>query len=263
MLITHRPIRVAVLCSSRAPGLLYLLNQCPDRAVTYDIVCCVTSDVTFAEEVRVERRGIPTHVHPIHEWCAARQAGLDDRGVRAEYDAQTLRLIEPHFPDLLLLDGYRYQVTAPLLRAFPNRVLNLHYSDLTLRRDDGSPMFPGLRAVRDAIRAGCHETRTTVHLVTPALDAGPPVVRSGPFAVSPLVEDLRSQPIDDAMRAYIYAHQQWMMRTVSGPLVAAAMRLIANGFVDLDVLATTPDHESMWRLDRVEGLVPEVAYAVH
>ncbi len=188
---------------------------------------------------------------------------MDDMHVREEYDAETLHLIERFFPDLLLLDGYLFLVTAPLLRAFPNRIINLHYSDLTLRHLDGSPMFPGVHAVRDAIHAGMHETRATVHLVDPQPDAGTPIVRSEPFPVSPLVEDLRSQCADDVMRAYVFAHQQWMMRTASGPLIAGALRLIANGLVDLDAAAVTTDRESIWRIDRANGLAPEVAYVIH
>lgn len=242
---------------------MYLLNQCPDRAVTYEIVCCVTSDETFAEEVRVERRGIPTLVHPIRDFYSGRKAPLDDMRVRQEYDAATARRVEPYFPDLLLLDGYLFIVTEPLLRAFPNRILNLHYSDLTLRHEDGSPMFPGRHAVRDAIHAGCHETRATVHLVTEQPDAGPPVVRSRPYPVSPLASELRSQCADDVLRAYVFAHQQWMMRTVSGPLIAGALRLVANGLIDLDLVAAARDVDARWRLDRAEGLVPEVSYVTH
>jgi len=259
MLTTHHPIRVAVLCSQRAPGLMYLLNQCPDRAVTYEIVCCVTSDVTFAEELRVERRGIPTLVQPIRDFYDARHARIDDLRVREQYDAETLSQIERFFPDLLLLDGYLYLLTAPLLRAFPNRIINLHYSDLSLRHADGSPMFPGVHAVHDAIHAGVQETRATVHVVSAEPDAGLPIVRSAAFPVSPLVADLRSQPAEDVMRAYVFAHQQWMMRTVSGPLIAGALRLIANGLVDTGAT----EREPLWRLDRTDGLVPEPTYATH
>jgi phosphoribosylglycinamide formyltransferase 1 len=89
--------RVAVLCSKRAPGLMYLLNRAADRGVTYEIVGVVSSEATFDEEVRVERRGIPTRPHPIRAFAGSRQA----------YDAETAALLEPFMPDLVLLDGYR------------------------------------------------------------------------------------------------------------------------------------------------------------
>ena len=36
MLNNHRPLRVAVLCSHCAPGLLYLLNSSPERGVAFE-----------------------------------------------------------------------------------------------------------------------------------------------------------------------------------------------------------------------------------
>jgi folate-dependent phosphoribosylglycinamide formyltransferase PurN len=239
---------------------MYLLNRSPDRGVTYEIVCVVSSDRAFAEEVRVERRGIPTYGHPIHDFYRARGiVGAQDLDVRAEYDAATLNLIDAYTPDLVLLDGYLYLVTSPLLTAFPSRILNLHFSDLAIRHTDGSARFSGVRAVRDALLAGMPETRATVHLVNERLDDGPPVVRSWPFAVSPLVEDLRTQDAYDVLRAYVFAHEQWMLRTVSGPLIAAALRLASTGAVDLCELSAGMG-VAPWLLDRrgwLHAPVPE------
>ena len=217
---------------------MYLLNRSPDRGAAFEIVCVVTSEDTFDEEVRVERRGIPVIVHPIAPFHGARGAPtLGDERVRREYDGKTLERLDPYFADLILLDGYVYLVTAPLLRAFPNRIINLHFSDLTLRGGDGGPRFPGIRAVRDAMAAGCPETRATVHLVNDRADEGAPIVLSWPFAVSRAGGELRTLGASQIFRAYSYAHQQWMTRTVSGPLVNAALRLVATGAVDLADLA--------------------------
>lgn len=266
MLTPHRPLRVAVLCSHRAPGLLYLLNRAPERGSAFEIVCCVSSAPTFAEEVRVERRGVPIHPHPIDAFYAARGASVyHDMRVRADYDAATLRILEPYFPDLLLLDGYLFMITAPLLNAFAARVLNLHLADLSLRQPDGRPRFPGIRAVRDAIAAGCRETRATVHLVDEEPDDGPPLVRSWAFPVSPLVDELATMNAADVVKAYVYAHQQWMMRTASGPLVAAALRLVSAGGIDLERLASAGDVSGhSWTLERDGSLVAparELAFA--
>jgi len=93
------PLRVAVLCSHRAPGLLHLLNADPDRGRNFEVVCCVTSESTFAEEVRVERRGVPTRSHDIRAFYDARQARLSAApDVRAAFDADTARLLKPYSP---------------------------------------------------------------------------------------------------------------------------------------------------------------------
>ena len=65
------------------------------------------------------------------------------------------------------------------------------------------------------------------------------------------VEELRTLSGDAAFKAYAFAHEQWMMRTVAGPLIAAALRLIATGAVDLDTLAEDGvDLQSPWLLER-------------
>ena len=261
MLNTHRPIRVAVLCSQRAPGLLYLLNRSPDRGAAFEIVCAITSEDTFDEEVVVERRGIPTHPHPIAAFYHARGASnLRDPDIRAEYDAESSTMIERFLPDLILLDGYRYLVTTPLLRRFANRILNLHFADLALRTPRGGPRYPGVRAVRNAIAAGCEETRASVHLVSDEPDGGTVLVRSWPFPVSSLVGQLVTADVPDAIKAYTYAHEQWMMRTASGPLMAAALRLIAAGAIDLDsVAAVEPADRTPWLLEQHGALLaPEL-----
>src|SRR5204862_1493419 len=135
MLNIHRPLRAAVLCSHRAPGLLYLLNRSPDRGVTFEIVCVVTSEPTFEEEVRVERRGIPAIARPMRIFFETRHASVfQDAELRRAYDRETVAAIEPYLPDFVLLDGYRYLLTPEFLAAYSARVVNLHFSDLTLRQ---------------------------------------------------------------------------------------------------------------------------------
>ncbi len=68
---------------------------------------------------------------------------------------------------------------------------------------------------------------------------------------SPHVEDLRTLDAGAVFNAYAFAHEQWMMRTVSGQLIAAALRLIATGAVDLEALASDPrDEHAPWLLER-------------
>jgi folate-dependent phosphoribosylglycinamide formyltransferase PurN len=255
------PLRVAVLCSHRAPGLMHLLNADPDRGRTFDVVCCVTSESTFAEEVRVERRGVPTRSHGIRAFYDARQARLGAApDVRAAFDADTARLLKPFSPDLVVLAGYLYLLSEPMLSAYRHRVLNLHFADLTVRTPAGEPAFPGIRAVRDAIAAGCADTRATVHLVDAGADAGAPLVRSWPFPVSPMVAEAQSWTATDLLRAYTFAHEQWMMHACAGPLWSAALQLVSGRRVDLDRLAASTSRAmTPWELTRRGALVPPLA----
>lgn len=221
------PLRVAVLCSHRAPGLVQLLNTDPRRGPDYELVACLTSTETFGEEVKVERRGVPCLSHPVRAWCRRRGVGLRDLDARADYDAETARMLAPYRPDLVLLDGYLLLLTAPMLEAYPNRIVNVHHSDLLLREASGGPRYPGLRAVRDAVLAGEPHTRATAHLVTDALDAGPVLLRSWPFPVPPVARWARAHDAADVLKSAVWAHQEWMLRAAWAPMLTGAIELAA------------------------------------
>jgi folate-dependent phosphoribosylglycinamide formyltransferase PurN len=211
-------LKVALLCSRRAPGLSFLLNEDRNRGRLYDLVCCLSSEEQSEAREEAERAGLPYISHPISRFSAARGTKRTDLRARVDYDRETLALLAPHPPDLLVLSSYLLIVTEPLLSAFPDRIVNVHHADLTKQ----SP-FVGLRAVRDAIFAGETETRATAHLVTERLDEGEILALSEPFPVSPLVPDALSWGATDILKAYAYAHQEWMIRTAWGPLISEAI----------------------------------------
>ena len=262
MLTSARPLRVAVLSSRRAPGLLHLLDGLHAGC---EVVCVVTSEPVFADEAAVRARGVDVQTHAIAAFYEARSSNVyRDFVTRRAYDRRTTELLEAYHPDLVLLDGYLYLLTKPMLEAYRNRMLNLHFSDLTLRRNDSRPAYAGIRAVRDAIADGQPETSATVHLVNDEPDGGPPLVRSWSFPVSPLVAQAREWQAPDMVKAYAYAHQEWMIRGASGPLLAAALRLIAEERVDLDALgASDAAHERPWLVDEQGRLTPPAATRMH
>ena len=181
-------LNVAVLCSKRAPGL-EALRECIEIACVLD---------------RIPPRG----------------------GDRNAFDAETADLLRAYGADVVVLLGYLFVITGPLLSVFPDRILNVHDADLALRNADGSPRYPGLHATRDAIVAGERETRSSVHLVTPQLDGGPVIARSIAYPVAPFVHEAVERGEHDIVRAYAYAQREWMMRSSWGELAFEAIERI-------------------------------------
>jgi phosphoribosylglycinamide formyltransferase-1 len=66
--------------------------------------------------------------------------------------------------DLVALAGFMRLLKAPMLEAFPRRIINIHPSLL--------PKFPGLEAWRQALEAGEPMTGCTVHFVDAGMDSG-------------------------------------------------------------------------------------------
>lgn len=219
----HRFTRVALLTTRRAPGLEHLLGQDPERGRRYELVAAVVTDPESPARDLLAGAGVPVLLHDLRRFCAERGARTGDLAVRREFDAATAALLAPYRPDLVIGAGYLHILTTPMLSAYPGTILNIHDADLTRTGTDGLPRFRGLHATRDAILAGERETRSTVHRVTDRVDVGPIVCRSAPYAVAVMVEDALRLGAMDLLRAYAYAHREWMMRTSWGPLLSEAI----------------------------------------
>jgi phosphoribosylglycinamide formyltransferase-1 len=66
--------------------------------------------------------------------------------------------------DLVVLAGFMRVLHAPMLKAFPGRIINIHPSLL--------PRFPGLEAWKQALAAGEKVTGCSVHYVDEKIDHG-------------------------------------------------------------------------------------------
>lgn len=162
----------------------------------------------------------------LHVSCVL-ERNAPSRATRASFDAETAALLRPYRIDALVLLGYLYVVTEPLLAAFPGRIVSLHDADLELLANNGAPRYPGLHATRDTIYAGERETRSTAHIVTSVLDGGPILARSKAFPVAPFVQEAVARGEHDIVRAYAYAQREWMMRSTWGDLAADAVQRLA------------------------------------
>jgi phosphoribosylglycinamide formyltransferase-1 len=89
--------------------------------------------------------------------------------VREEHDAEVIAALQQAQVDLVCLAGYMRLLSAEFVRAFPNRIVNIHPSLL--------PAFPGMDAQKQALEYGVKVTGCTVHFVDEHLDHGPIILQ--------------------------------------------------------------------------------------
>jgi phosphoribosylglycinamide formyltransferase-1 len=89
--------------------------------------------------------------------------------VREEHDAEVVAALKQANVDLVCLAGYMRLLSADFVRAFPNRIVNIHPSLL--------PAFPGMDAQKQALDYGVKVTGCTVHFVDEHLDHGPIILQ--------------------------------------------------------------------------------------
>jgi phosphoribosylglycinamide formyltransferase-1 len=114
---------------------------------------------------------------------------------RAEHDAEMVARLHQHKVDLVCLAGYMRILSAEFVRAFPNRILNVHPALL--------PAFPGLDAQAQALDFGAKVAGCTVHFVDEAVDHGAIVVqRAVPILDEDTVESLSARVLEQEHIAY-------------------------------------------------------------
>jgi phosphoribosylglycinamide formyltransferase-1 len=158
--VTNAPLRIGVLGSGRGSNCQAILEACERGRIPGRIVL-VLSDVAQAGILeRARQRNIPAQAIGPSRFKTKLEPELEN---------QMVALLRAAGVELVVLAGYMRMVKAPLLEAFPGRIMNVHPSLL--------PAFPGLRAWEQALNYGVRVTGCTVHFVDAGMDAGPVILQ--------------------------------------------------------------------------------------
>jgi phosphoribosylglycinamide formyltransferase-1 len=194
---------VAVLASGRGSNLQAVIDAIEAGQVQATIVAVISNKKDAAALERARKHGLPDlFVDP------KPFAGRPDS--REAYDRALLDVLERHDVELVLLAGYMKIVTAVLIDAYVNRIMNIHPSLL--------PSFPGLEVQKKAIEWGCKLAGCTVHFVTEGVDEGPIIVQ----AAVPILDD--DTPEILAARILVQEHK----------IYPRAVQLFAEGRLQVD-----------------------------
>jgi len=150
-----RLVRVGILGSGKGSNCRAILESIKSGALAADIRV-VISDVFDAPILDIAREfSIPNaHLPP---------GGFRTR-LEPQAEIELVRMLREAGVELVALAGFMRVLKAPMLNAFPRRILNIHPSLL--------PRFPGLDAWRQALEAGQKLTGCTVHYVDEEIDHG-------------------------------------------------------------------------------------------
>ena len=154
----------------------------------------IDASIAVVVSNRAEARGLET----------ARRRGLNavclgSRGLDREvYDRMLVEELQRNQVDLVCLAGFMRLLSATFVRAFPERILNIHPSLL--------PAFPGLDAQHQALEHGVRITGCTVHFVDEGLDSGPILLQAAvPVIDRDTEESLSIRILEQEHRLYTQA----------------------------------------------------------
>ena len=175
--------RLGILLSGRGSNFEAIAEQVAERRIDAQIAIVISN--------RAEARGLEAACRRGLKAVCIPSKGLD----REAYDALLIKELRTNAADLVCLAGFMRLLSASFVRAFPQRILNIHPSLL--------PAFPGLDAQKQALDHGVKVTGCTVHLVDEFLDSGPIVLQAAvPVLDDDTVESLSARILVEEHRIY-------------------------------------------------------------
>src|SRR5262249_18603257 len=157
--------KLGILLSGRGSNFEAIADSIQAGRLPAEIAVVISNRADAPGLESAKRRGLKTLLIP-------------SKGrVREEHDREVMAALHKAQVDLVCLAGYMRLLSPEFVRAFPNRILNIHPSLL--------PAFPGLEAQKQAIEQGAKVSGCTVHFVDEHLDHGPIILQR----TVPVLED--------------------------------------------------------------------------
>jgi len=159
----NKKSRLAVFVSGSGTNLQAIIDA---QIPSVEIVVVLSNNPGAYAIERAKKHNIPVEV-------------IDHKNYpsREEFEKEILRRLEPHNVDLIALAGFMRVLSPVFVRAYKNRIMNLHPALL--------PSFPGMHAAKQALDYGVKFTGCTVHFVDEGVDTGPIILQ----AVVPIHDD--------------------------------------------------------------------------
>lgn len=141
-----------------------------------------------------------------------------DYNNRQEYDKKIVEALKPYNIDLICLAGYMRIVTHELIKAYENKIINIHPALL--------PSFKGLHAQKQALEYGVKYSGCTVHFVDDGMDSGAIILQKIVEVYDDDTEDTLSERI---LKQEHIAYSEAVSLITSGKVVINGRKVSIKG----------------------------------
>jgi phosphoribosylglycinamide formyltransferase 1 len=200
----NAPLNIGVLISGSGSNLQSLIDHIEEGTLDAHISLVVSSRPDAYGIERAKKAGIPVLVMNREAYADASAANQRIADALKEAGAE-----------YVVMAGYMRMVTAEILDAFPDRVVNLHPALL--------PSFKGAHAIQDAFDFGVKVTGVTVHFANADYDKGPIIAQRA--------VEVRESDTVDSLEARIHA--------VEHELYPHVVQLLSERRVTVDAVTRT------------------------
>jgi len=169
------PLQLAILISGNGSNLQSIIDAIELGKLNAQIRAVISNNSEAYGLVRATKHGLNTWV-------------IDHRDFqeRDQFDAVLQHYLESVAADYIVLAGFMRILGPAIIKAFEDRILNIHPSLL--------PAYQGLNTHQRALDDGAAQHGVSIHLVTAELDDGPIICQAKyPVDEGDRVEDLQAR----------------------------------------------------------------------
>ena len=196
-------MKIAVMVSGGGTNLQAIIDGIADGSITNTEISLVYSNNPNAYAIeRAKKAGIPYAVKSPKEFDS-----------RDEFTQALLKILQDANPDLIVLAGCLVVIPECVVKAFPNKIINIHPSLIPAFCGTG---YYGLKVHEQVLKRGVRVSGATVHFVDEGTDTGPIILQK------PVM--IRQDDTPEVLQKRIMEQAEWK-------IMPMAIDLIANGKV--------------------------------
>ena len=201
-----RQTPIGVLISGSGSNLQAIIDAIEEKRLDAFIQVVISNRDDAFGLVRAKKHNIPTEVLD-HKKFSSREA----------FDQALVKILQAREVELVILAGFMRLLSPIFVKAFSNRIMNIHPSLL--------PAFPGLHVQRKAIEHGVRFSGCTVHFVNEECDEGPIIIQAAvPVFPGETEESLSAKILKEEHRIYPRAIQLYS----EGGLQVVGRKVLVN-----------------------------------
>lgn len=199
-------LKLVVLVSGGGTNLQAIIDAIASGKITNTKITAVISNNPNAYALkRAENAGIPAV-------CISPKTFAQ----RSEFNAALLEKIQFFEPDLVVLAGCMVVIPKEMVRAYPNKIINIHPALIPSFCGTG---YYGLRVHEKVLERGVKITGATVHFVDEGTDTGPIILQRA--------VEVKQGDTPELLQRRVMEEAEWI-------IMPEAINLIANGQISVE-----------------------------
>ena len=203
-------LRLAVLVSGGGTNLQAIIDAIDKKTITNAEISVVISNNPGA--YALER----AKTHGIDALCVSPKNYEN----RAAFNQALLETLQSYKPDLVVLAGCLVVIPEIMVKAFPNKIINIHPAQIPAFCGTG---YYGLKVHEAVLKRGAKVTGATVHFVDEGTDTGPIILQKA--------VEVNEGDTPEILQRRVMEEAEWVIMPKAIDLIANGRIIVEDGIV--------------------------------